>query len=221
MRSLFKSRKAAFLAPVAGALLAITGLGAAQATSTAAGHGPMEFGMTAGFYQGHSVNFTYTHGFWCDTTVPAASATKCEVGAKWNHAPSAQHDPLYITVPLGFNVPMGSIDCPSKLICVDHPGTIDLSRLAAALAPIFKTTPAALAPALRDFATPGHDHFLTDLNGGKPEWWDVYVVGVTSPTVYKQIHAARSFAYIQHLIATHNPNVVGPIPTNLFLYFAV
>jgi hypothetical protein len=213
-------RLSAIIAPIAGLALALGGLGIAQATSSTPGHGPMEFGKTVGFYEGRSVEFTYTHGFWCDTRVPAASMTKCEVGAKYTKAPSRQHDPLFITVPLGFSVPMRAMDCPDKLTCVDHPATMDLSRLAPALAPVFHTTPAALAPELQDFMTPGHDHFITDLNRGKAEWWDVYVIGVTSRAVYDKIHAHGDYRYIEHLLKSKNKNVVGPIPTNLFLFFS-
>ena len=46
------------------------------------------------------------------------------------------------------------------------------------------------------------------------------VVGVTSPDVYKDIQAHKSFGYIQQLLNAKNPSVVGPIPTNLFLFFA-
>ena len=212
-------RWARVLAPLAAATFAVAGLGVAQATTTSPGHGENDFGLTTGFYQGRQVSFEYSQGFWCDTSVTAASATGCEAGAKWNMAPSTQHDPLYITVPLGFSVPMRHIDCPAGRTCVDHPETIDLSRLAPALAPLFKTTADKLAPALKDFATPGHDHFLTDLNGGKAEWWDVYVVGVTDKRVYDAIHAHQDYRYIESLLAAKDPHVVGPIPTNVFLYF--
>lgn len=206
--------------PLAAALFAAGGLGVAQATSSGGmGHGEMEFGKTVGFYKGSTVSFTYTHGFFCDTSVHATSSSGCEVGAKWHHAPSSQHDPLYITVPLGFSVPPMRMDCPDKLKCVDHPATVDLTRLAAALAPVYGTTAKKLEPALRDFATPGHDHFITDLNNGKAEWWDVYVVGVTSRATYNAIHAHGSFSYIQKLLQAKDPHVVGPIPTNLFLFF--
>ena len=86
--------------------------------------------------------------------MPATSSTGCEVGGKWKVAPSKQHDPVFITVPLGFDVPMSHIDCPSMLTCVDHPATLDLTRLAPALAPLFKTTSEKLTPALPTAATP-------------------------------------------------------------------
>jgi len=220
VRTRMRGHWAKAVVPLAAATFAISGLGIAQATSSpAVGHGEMEYGQTVGFYKGAPVQFTYTKGFFCDTSIPASSATGCEVGQIFAHAPAASYDPLYITVPLGFTVPAMTMDCPAGLKCVDHPATLDLTRLAEALAPIFKTTPAALLPALKDFVTPGHDHFLTTLNNGQPEWWDVQVVGVTSRAVYDDIHEHGSFGYIQKLINAKNPNVVGPIPTNLFLYF--
>ena len=219
-RAFFRSRKAALLAPVAAIAIAAGGLGVTQAVAgTSATHGTNEFGMTMGNYRGSPVDLTYSHGYWCDASVSAASSEGCEVGSHWKVAPSTQHDPLFITVPLGFTVPSMQMDCPDKLTCVDHPATLDLSRLATALAPIFKTTPAALAPALKNFRTPGHDHFVADLNEGKAEWWDVYVVGVTDRATYNAIQVSHNYSYIRSLILAKNPHVVGPIPTNLFLFF--
>ena len=214
-----RRRLARVLAPLAAAAFAVAGLGVANANTETVGHGQNEYGLTAGFHAGAKVDFVYSKGFFCDTSVAAASSTGCEVGQKWKVAPRAQHDPLFITVPLGFSVPGPHMDCPNTLKCVDHPYTIDLSRLAPALAPIFKTTPEELAPVLENYVTPGHDHFLTDLNNGKPEWWDVYVVGVTDRATYDAIHAHRSYSYIQSLLKAKNKHVVGPIPTNLFLFF--
>lgn len=219
VRSILRRRSTALLAPLAAVAIAGGALGLTQATaSTAASHGPNEFGMTMGNYQGDHVALTYSHGFWCDLSVAATSTTGCEVGAKWHVAPATQHDPLFITVPLGFTV-NHQMDCPDKLTCVDHPATLDLTRLAPALAPLFKTTPDKLMPALRNFMTPGHDHFIADLNEGKSEWWDVYVVGVTDRATYDQIQLHQSYRYLHSLITAKNPHVVGPIPTNLFLYF--
>jgi hypothetical protein len=219
VRTLLRRRPTALLAPVAAVMLAAGALGVSQAVATtAASHGPNEYGMTMGNYHGDHVDLTYSHGFWCDLSVAASSTSGCEVGSKWHTAPAAQHDPLIITVPLGFTV-SHQMDCPDKLTCVDHPATLDLTRLATALAPIFKTTPAALLPALRNFTTPGHDHFIADLNEGKAEWWDVYVVGVTDRETYDDIQVHQSYKYLHSLLKAKNPHVVGPIPTNLFLYF--
>src|SRR4051794_34814177 len=117
-----------------GVAMASTSSPPSNAVSTA--RGINEFGMTKGYIFGHRNTFTYTKGFWCDTSVKSAASTKCEAGAKYKKAPAKDFDPLYITVPLGFNVPMSMIDCPSGLVCVDHPGTIDLTRLEPALKPL-------------------------------------------------------------------------------------
>jgi hypothetical protein len=205
-------------APVAATAILLGGGAAVAQASGMTGRGANEFGMTAGAMSGHASSFTYSHGYFCDTGVASSAATGCEVGADAKKAPAGHSDPLFITVPLGFSAPMQ--DCPSNLVCVDHPMTMDLTRLATALAPLYKTTPAKLAPALKNFPTPGHDHLITTKAGGKAEWWDVSVIGVTDPTVYRQIHQHASYSYVQSLLAAKNPHVLGPIPTNLYLFFA-
>lgn len=188
--------------------------------SMSAGHGINEFGFTKAFFRGHATRFTYTKGFFCDRRVSSAASSKCEAGAKWKHAPNRQHDPLYITVPLGFTVPAMNMECPSGLVCVDHPGTIDLSRLEPALKPLYPTlTDAQLTAALKNFATPGHQHYITDRNHGKAEWWDVRIVGVTDKAVYHQINQHKSAAYLLRQVKAGK--TTGVIPTNLFLFFAV
>ena len=190
---------------------------AAAASNT----GVNEFGMTKAYFNGAALNFTYTHGFFCDASVASAASTKCEVGVASKKAPSTQHDPLYITVPLGFS-PKTMMECPARLVCVDHPATADLSRLEPALKGLYPSlTAAQLTAALKNFAVPGHDHFITDANAGKAEWWDVHVIGVTSPTVYASIVKNRSYTYISTLLKAKNKNVLGPIPTNIWLYFSV
>jgi len=188
---------------------------------TMKGMGQNQFGKTDGDINHRNLLFTYTKGFFCDTSVAATSSTGCEAGRTFNKPPAKNFDPLYITVPLGFTVPAMKMQCPNNLVCVDHPATLDLTRLAAALAPIYNVTPAQLRPALKNFVTPGHDHFITTTNGGKAEWWDVVVIGVTSPSVYNSIANHHSLSYIRWLQAHHNPAVTGDIPTNLFLFFSV
>lgn len=197
------------------------GTQAPSSNARAAGRGIPEYGMTGAFYKGTRVSFTYTKGFYCDTTVHSFASSKCEGGAAYKKPPAKQFDPLYITVPLGFSQPMNMVDCPSGLVCVDHPGTIDLTRLEKALKPLYPSlTDAQLTAALKNFPVPEHDHYINDVNNRRGEWWDVQVVGVTSRAVYNNIRAHESTGYIQYLIKHKNKNVVGPIPTNLFLYFA-
>jgi hypothetical protein len=212
------------------ALLLACGAGVAVAASSQSsappsnarsmGRGINEYGMTRAYFRGHSTRFTYTRGYWCDRSVRSTATSRCEAGAKWKKAPSKQHDPLYITVPLGFTIKPMNMDCPNGLVCVDHPGTIDLRRLEPALKPLYpQLTSAQLRHALANFPTPGHQHFITDKNGGKPEWWDVRVVGVTNKAEYQKISRHKSAHYL--LRQVKEKKTTGVIPTNLFLYFGV
>jgi hypothetical protein len=152
--------------------------------------------------------------------VTSGATSGCEAGANFTKAPSMNYDPLYITVPLGFNVPAMSMECPAGLVCVDHPGTIDLSRLEPALKGLYPSlTDAQLTTALTNAATPGHEHFITTTNGRKAEWWDVKVIGVTSLKEWNAINAHKSFAFLNTQVK--KKLTTGVIPTNLFLYFSV
>jgi hypothetical protein len=205
-----------------GAVAALADTGTPSSNATAPGTGIDEFGMTTAYYDHQVLDFTYTKGFFCDTSVASSASSGCEVGQTYNTPPAPNFDPLYITVPLGFSVPMNMQQCPSTLVCVDHPGTVDLTRLETTLKPLYPSlTDAQLTQALQNFAVPGHDHFITDTNQFQPEWWDVEVVGVTSPSTYAAIQQHQSFGYIQDLLNKKDPTVVGPVPSNLFLFFAV
>lgn len=202
------------------------GVGAAVAqTSTSSnamspGHGVGEYGMTKAFYKGHATSFTYSKGFFCDTSVASAATSGCEAGAKWKVAPAKDHDPLFITVPLGFKVKKSKMECPDGLVCVDHPGTIDLTRLEPALKPLYPSlTDGQLTAALKNVPTPGHQHFITTRAGGKREWWDVKVVGVTSKKEYEKITDHESAAFLKKEIKAGR--TTAAIPTNLFLFFSV
>jgi hypothetical protein len=210
------------------ALLLAAGAGVAVAAGGSAppsnamkmGRGINEFGLTKAYLRGHTVRFRYTKGFYCDTHVRSAASSKCEAGAKWKKAPARDFDPLYITVPLGFKVHPMRMECPDTLVCVDHPGTIDLSRLEPALKPLYpQLTDAQLTAALKNYATPGHNHFITTRAGGRAEWWDVRVVGVTNRAEYNRITQHRSARFLLREVKAGRTTPV--IPTNLFLFFAV
>jgi len=213
---------------LAAAAIATAGVGiavaatssAAPSNATSVGHGIGEFGMTKAFFTGQAVSFTYSSGFRCDTSVHSYASSGCEAGANYVKPAAKNFDPLYITVPLGFAAPM--VDCPATLVCVDHPGTMDLTRLEKALKPLYpKLTNAQLFQALKNFPVPAHDHFITDTNNNKAEYWDVKIIGVTNAQTFADIRAHRSFAYIRQLQKAHNKNVTATISTNLFLFFSV
>jgi hypothetical protein len=226
MRFIGKGRTRLVVGAVAVMLAAGVGISVAATSSStpsnSIGHGmgQNEFGLTKTFLKGKTTQITYTKGYYCDTSVKSAASSKCEAGADFKKAPNKKDfDPLYIMVPLGFHVPAMKMECPSGLICVDHPGTIDLSRLEPALKPLYPNlSDAQLTAALKNFQTPGHQHFITTRAGGKKEWWDVKVVGVTNRAEYDKIthHASARFL----LKEAKAGRAVGPIDTNLFLFFA-
>ncbi|HEY1761110.1 MAG TPA: hypothetical protein VGG17_00825 [Acidimicrobiales bacterium] len=225
MRS-FTNRARVLAASVA--IVVAGGVGVAAAANTPApasnamqkGMGINEYGMTKSFFNGGTVSFTYSKGYYCDKSVTSGASSGCEAGANYKVPPASSFDPLYITVPLGFTVPMASMECPAALVCVDHPGTIDLSRLEPDLKALYPTmTAAQLTAALKNSATPGHEHFITTQDGGKAEWWDVKVIGVTSLAEWNAINAHKSFTYLNQQVNAKKTTPI--IPTNLFLYFSV
>ena len=216
---------AAAIAALAATGAFVGGIAAATGTSTPSnavsrGHGMDQFGFTKGSIRGNHTMLRYTGGFWCDTSVPSAATSGCEAGAKYTKVPAEIHDELYITVPLGFRVK--NLECPAELVCVDHPGTIDLTRLKQQLEPLYpQLSDAALTSALKNYPAPGHDHFVRVNGGYKSVWWEVIVVGVTDPKLYRELASGHDYAPIGALLRAKDERVLGPIPTNMFLRFAV
>jgi hypothetical protein len=87
---------------------------------------------------------------------------------------------------------------------------IDLSRIAGALG----ASPSAVA----DVPLPPHSHVLDGTGGG---WWEVKIVGVTSQSAWSKLAAGKSESTTLALARTAGSGVVGPIDTNLYLFFNV
>jgi hypothetical protein len=203
------------------ALVGVLGVGLAIASGTAfassgsspgmsmagmsAGKGTT--GTTKGWYDGKTVTFRYTKDYFCKTPPASGATSDCEAGSDYTQTPSGSFDPLYVVVPLGFTAPKSTLQCPVAGHCIDHPSTIDLS--------------AVLGSGTSDVLLPAHSHVVATANGGKPEWWNVDVVGVKDLTEWNKIVAAKSDSELQNLQKTESSEVTGNIPTNLFLYFAV
>jgi hypothetical protein len=122
--------------------------------------------------------------------------------------PHADRSVLYVLVPL-FDNPSPAPMC-AVASCPNHPLDVDLSRIAGALG--------ASPNAVRSVGLPAHSHILDGDAGG---WWDVKVVAVTNETAWAALAAGKSEATMKALIATPGSGVVGPIPTNLYLFFNV
>lgn len=205
------------------ALAAVAGFTLSTATVVAASQVSSTYpGMTGGFYKGKSVTEIYTKKWYCDTSVPSEAASGCEQGQHANVPPPGHYDPEYAIVPIGF-APANAMmmNCPLNMPCIAHPTTIDMKRVANSLAMVMHTMGATIMPTLGNTPVPGHNHYLTTVYGGKPEWWNVVIIGCTSPATYNAIYAHKSFAYIENLMAQGDPTLLKPTPTNLFLYFSV
>ena len=201
--------------------------------NAAGGPNTENIGVSQDWSNGQDVTALYTENYFCGTPTSGTSgaASGCEAGAgssqlppgvtKGNPAetnadsPSQSMDPLYIPVPLYAPGPQ-YLQCPATTACIDHPTSIDLSRLAAAVPALKGATNVAL---------PGHDHLLRTRNQDQPEWWNVEVIGVETPQAMAQIEAAKSFAAVEGVSGTtatdYKPiaGVTAPIPTNVDLWF--
>lgn len=195
-------------------------------TATGANSSGASIGETFAGYNGSVVDLLYSQNFYCDSTdYPAHDPNGCEAGTgpgtgattgtpatppPDNTRNSAGNfDTLYIPVPLFSNPP--ALQCNGKAVCVDHPGSIDLSALAPALG---VKDPSTLYSAM----LPGHDHIIATRNSGQPEWWNVVVVGVPSASAFNAIEAGQSVAAINQQVAAGNAVLA---PTNVYLFFQV
>ena len=171
----------------------------------------------------------YSEQFFCDTSVSAGSSSGCEAGAPPTQVPpgvadrtapsptvtNGNIDPLYIPVPLYSSPPVAYNQCSSAITCIDHPATIDLSRLASTLG--------APASALKNVPLPGHDHLLTTRNGDQPEWWNVIVIPVTSPQGLAAVQNAKDYNAVKAMETVAGSGIGVPgapeVPTNAYLWF--
>jgi hypothetical protein len=187
-------------------------------------------GISHDWIQGQDVEALYTEPFYCGTTsVTVHSSSGCEAGSVPTSVPpgvadttpptptvtNSQIDPLYIPVPLYASPPVPYVQCSAAITCIDHPATIDLSQLASTLG-----MPAA---SLNNVPLPGHDHLLTTRNGDQPEWWNVIVIPVTSPTGLASVQSAKSYSAVKALENAPGSGIGVPgapeVPTNAYLWF--
>ena len=192
-----------------GLLVASLSIGTAAFAAGSTVH-PVSSAQTPAWSNGQTVTIQYPQNFFCDTSVASSASSGCEVGTAANVGPVANADrsTLYVIVPLFAHpspAPMcGIADCPN------HPLNIDLSRIAGALG--------ASPDAVADVPLPAHSHILDGNAGG---WWDVKIVAVTNQTAWAKLAADKSEAGMTALISDPSSGVLGPIPTNLYLFFNV
>ena len=189
------------------ALLAVTAF-TAGASPALAGHNAAagdDKGTTGGWYDGRTVTFQYPKGFFCKEPPSSGATSHCELGAEAQTPPRAGSNipVLYVMTPIGFRPAASTLQCPTVGSCINHPSTIDLSRVFGA--------------GTENAALPAHSHIVDVAKGG---WWEIEVIGVTSPEVWEQVVEAKSLDGVRELQQA-GVGITGDIPTNLFLFFNV
>jgi len=183
-------------------VVAGTGLGAPLAHADHNSAAGALHGTTDGWFNGETVTFFYNKPFFCAQPPTSAAASGCEVGEDAQIPPRPGPIPtLYVLVPLGITVDPATLQCPVAGSCINHPSTVDLSRI---------------FPGAGDVLLPPHSHVVDEKHGG---WWKIEVIGVTDPDAWNRIAQAKSLAAVRAEQAAGN--ATGDIGTNLYLFFQV
>ncbi|HEU4566042.1 MAG TPA: hypothetical protein VFS05_15385 [Gemmatimonadaceae bacterium] len=217
-------RDKALLLPAAFALAALVACGdqrvptespagmlSMDASHNAQGGAPS--GFTDGWQDGKTVLFFYHKPFFCAEPPESAAPSQCEVGEDGTVDPRPGKIPvLYVMTPIGFRPADSTLHCPVAGSCINHPSTIDLSRV--------------FGPSKADVPLPAHSHIIdtslpeSQANGGQAGWWELEVIGVSDPAVWDQIVAGKSLATVRAL-QSRGSGITGDIPTNSYLFFGV
>lgn len=182
-------------------------------TASHEAHGGADVGFTDGWQNGKTVTFFYTKPFFCASSPESGAPSGCEVGEDGDEDPRPGKIPvLYVVTPTGFTPATSTLQCPVPGACINHPSTIDLSRV--------------FGPGFANVPLPAHSHVIdsslpeSQANGGQAGWWEIEVVGVSSPAVWDQIVAGKSLATVRALQA-QGTGITDDIPSNAYLFFSV
>jgi hypothetical protein len=167
----------------------------------------IHIGFTKAWLNGKTVDLEYSHNFFCRQPPSSGATSRCEVGAASQVDPTSGPvvSPLRTVVPSGFTPPKSTLQCPLAGHCIDHPHTIDLSRL--------------FGSGATNVALPPHSHILIDDESFQSAWWPLVVVGVKNLRAWNMIVAAKSEAAVQACQAAGH--CTPDIPTNGYLFFQV
>lgn len=170
-------------------------------------------GFTDGWQNGTTVLFFYTKNFFCAQPPTSGAPSQCEAGEDGTIDPRPGKKPtLYVMTPIGFRPADATLQCPVVGSCINHPSTIDLSRV--------------FGPGSANVPLPAHSHIIDSqlpesmATGGNAGWWELRVIGVKSPTVWDQIVAGKNLATVRTLQAA-GTGITGDIKTNAYLFFSV
>jgi hypothetical protein len=163
-----------------------------------------DIGFTHAWLEGKTVDLEYSHTFFCAEPPASGATSKCEAGAPDTVDPPSGPivSPIYTLVPQGFSL-SGPLHCPRAGQCIDHPDTIDLSRMDGA----------------SNAAFPAHNNVIEEDESFQSTWWPVIIIGVKSPSAWSAIAAAKSVDAVD--ACQESGNCTADIPTNAYLFFQV
>jgi hypothetical protein len=194
----------ALVAIVAATLLSLTSVFASPVHAGHQSSAGDAKGFTGGWYDGRDVEFFYNKDFFCSEPPSSGADSNCELGAEPERAARPGNVPvLYVMTPLGFRPDESTLQCPEIGNCINHPSTIDVSRI--------------FGPGTENFDLPAHSHIVDVDQGG---WWEIEVIGVTDPAIWDEIVDGKSLERVRELQAD-GVGITGDIPSNLFLFFDV
>jgi hypothetical protein len=164
-------------------------------------------GYIGGWLDGETVALRYTRLYFCEEPPSSAAASNCEVGAPPEVTPRSGPIPLiYAIAAAGIKPDPGTLHCPGGTVCLNHPSTLDLSRIGG--------PPSALAVS--------HSHIITGRQGG---WHRTVNIIVRDLAVWNEIAAAKTLTRVRELQA--DPLVGGANRisqdnlTNIFFFLEV
>jgi hypothetical protein len=170
-----------------------------------------DFGFTDGWFAGQTVRSFYHKPFFCadaaEDGLPIGSSSGCEVGSDGTEDPRGGQIPtLYVMTPLGFRPDASTLQCPIVGQCINHPSTIDLSRL--------------FGPSVANAPLPAHSHIIEERSGN---WWELEVIGVKDLATWNSVVAGKSLETVRTLQAADPgaEHITSDIPTNTYLFFDV
>lgn len=195
------------LAPIRAAATGLLLVAIAAGPAAATGPGdvqPVSSATTPAWVDGRTVTVQYPRPYFCDTSVSAGSDSGCEVGAAANNGPTGRTNlpELYVLVPFFTPTRALNLHCPDAGDCVNHPDTLDVSRV--------------LGAGTENIPLPPHSHILDGPAGG---WWSVEIVPVLTQAAWDRLEAGKDEETMDAVIA--DGGALGPLPSNLFLFFNV
>src|SRR5438067_11642775 len=145
----------------------------------------INIGETDGWFQGSTVVFQYSHDFFCAQPPSSSASSNCEAGSQARVEPPSGDvgAPVWVLIPKGFTPDPSTLHCPQAGMCIDHPDTIDLSRVGGGA----------------NAAFPAHSVLIDDNEELNSVWWPAKVVFVTTQDGWDRLVAGQSLTTLRHV----------------------